>query len=345
MSPSERSLYAAAFDAFPASVGVVDDAGTLVELNDAWRERGCEASLDAFPAEAGVDYLGACARSDDVSGAIEAVLGGADVRTLVQPFQESRADGRFLFAVAGFEQESSRYALVVFVDATEFDDDALKFRERLRRLEASVSVLSHDVRNPLAVADGFAQQLDDDSEAVDRVRQAIARADNIIDDALVLAQSGAVNAEPVDLRVAVRDAWRAVDAVTDAATLRFEGATTIRADRALLQRVFENLFANAVQHAGENVTVRVGVLEESEVESVGFYVADDGPGLPETEVADVFTAGVTTDHEDGNGLGLTIVDEVVRAHGWAVTATNGAEGGARFEVTGVTSCGGAAARE
>jgi len=66
----------------------------------------------------------------------------------------------------------------------------------------------------------------------------------------------------------------------------------------------------------------------------GFYVADDGPGIPPDERDRVFEPGHSTS-EDGTGYGLWIVEEIVTAHGWTVDATESATGGARFEITGV----------
>jgi signal transduction histidine kinase len=66
----------------------------------------------------------------------------------------------------------------------------------------------------------------------------------------------------------------------------------------------------------------------------GFYVADDGHGIPEDEREAVFETGYST-ADDGTGFGLHIVQRVARDHGWSVAVTDSAEGGARFEVTGV----------
>jgi signal transduction histidine kinase len=66
----------------------------------------------------------------------------------------------------------------------------------------------------------------------------------------------------------------------------------------------------------------------------GFYVADDGPGVPEADRESVFESGYSTDRE-GTGLGLTIVQEIAEAHGWEVSVTDSESGGARFEITGV----------
>ena len=87
---------------------------------------------------------------------------------------------------------------------------------------------------------------------------------------------------------------------------------------------------DSVEHAGPDVTVTVGVRPDGR----GFYVADDGPGIPEAEREAVFDPGYTTS-ESGTGFGLSIVSEIATAHGWTVSVTEADGGGARFEVTGV----------
>jgi Signal transduction histidine kinase len=102
----------------------------------------------------------------------------------------------------------------------------------------------------------------------------------------------------------------------------------VSADSDGLYQAVENLFRNAVEHEGESVTVRVGALDR------GFYVEDDGPGVPADRREEVFDHGVTTT-EDGGGYRLSVVRPVVNAHGWDITATDSESGGVRFEVTGV----------
>jgi signal transduction histidine kinase len=79
-----------------------------------------------------------------------------------------------------------------------------------------------------------------------------------------------------------------------------------------------------------SVTVEVGPLADGD----GFYVADDGPGIPEEERGEVFEFGYSTE-EAGTGFGLAIVKEVAEAHGWTASATESEAGGARFEISGV----------
>jgi signal transduction histidine kinase len=63
----------------------------------------------------------------------------------------------------------------------------------------------------------------------------------------------------------------------------------------------------------------------------GFYVADDGPGIPPDQRDDVFEYGYTTDESDGSGIGLALVRTLADAHGWTVAVTETHDGGTRFE--------------
>lgn len=102
---------------------------------------------------------------------------------------------------------------------------------------------------------------------------------------------------------------------------------SIDADPERLQQLFENLFRNALEHGGRDVTVTVGDLPDG----TGFFIQDDGVGIPESDREEIFTPGYTT-AENGTGFGLAIVGEIVDAHGWTIRATESAEGGARFEI-------------
>ncbi|OYR42930.1 hypothetical protein DJ81_10230 [Halorubrum sp. Hd13] len=166
--------------------------------------------------------------------------------------------------------------------------------------------------------------------------------DEIIDETLTLAREGKSvdDAGDVDLAECARECWSRVDTAdatlrwsrvdTADATLRADGSATVRADRDRLSHVFENLFRNSVEHGGRDVTVRVGTLDGAD----GFFVEDDGVGIPTDRVDEVCETGVTSS-ADGTGFGLAIVDRIVDAHGWELRIGEGDRGGARFEITGV----------
>lgn len=206
-------------------------------------------------------------------------------------------------------------------------------RER-DRLEEFASILSHDLRNPLNVAHGrldFIEAQDDDGH-LDAVERALDRMERLIDDMLTLARQGDAVGETatIALEALATQAWENV--ATDAATLEVEADLRLDADRSRLIQVFENLYRNAIEHGGDAVTIHVGALDAGD----GFYIEDTGPGIPETEREDVFQSGYTT-NQDGTGFGLAIVSRIVEAHGWDITVTDGTDGGARFEISGVQS--------
>ena len=195
------------------------------------------------------------------------------------------------------------------------------------RLEEFAAIVSHDLRAPLNVADGRLELVaeDCDSEHIADVREALDRMDSLITDTLALARQGQLvtETEPVSVASAARECWGRL--TTRDADLDVTADVTVAADENRLQQVLENLLRNAMDHGGEDVTVRVG---ES---AAGFYVADDGPGIPESDRAAVFERGFTTSDE-GTGYGLAIVAEIADAHGWSVTVAESDLGGARLDV-------------
>jgi PAS domain S-box-containing protein len=199
------------------------------------------------------------------------------------------------------------------------------------RLEEFAGVVSHDLRSPLTVAKGnaYLARTDGDQEYVEKIEAALDRMEQLIDDLLTLAREGETvdEVEAVDMAATVREAWSTVGTGTADLALPADGRV-LAADEGRLRELLENLFGNAVEHGGDDVTVTVGVLGD------GFYVADDGEGLDEEARANLFEPGFTTDDE-GTGFGLSIVRQIAEAHGWEVAATESDAGGARFEFTGV----------
>jgi len=210
-----------------------------------------------------------------------------------------------------------------------------ELRRQNERLDSFAGVVAHDLRNPLDVAFSYLEMLrqDLDREEVELIDSALRRMDTLITDLLSLAREGSAvdEIEPVALWTVASAAWGAVDAPE--ADLEVDGVA-LHADPARLQQLLENLFRNAVEHGGPEVTVRVGPLEDGAADAPGFYVADDGPGVPAGERDEVFEPGHTTD-DDGTGFGLAIVAEIAEAHGWTVRVTDSESGGARFEIGGV----------
>lgn len=128
----------------------------------------------------------------------------------------------------------------------------------------------------------------------------------------------------VELAAIAGECWQTVD--TEPTTLSIETDRSIMAVETRLRQLLENLLRNAVHHGGDQVTV--GDTE------TGFYVEDNGPGIPPEDRDRIYERGFSSTSE-GTGFGLSIVDQIVTAHDWTIQATEGEDGGARFEITGV----------
>jgi PAS domain S-box-containing protein len=243
-------------------------------------------------------------------------------------------------------------------DVTERKTHEQRLERQNDRLEQFASVVSHDLRNPLNVAEGHLALAREecDSEHLAQAARAQERMSVLIDDLLTLAREGEQvgEMETADLATIAEAGWGNVSTV--GSTLVTDGTRTLRADRSRLQQLLENLVRNAVEHGsrddrppsgdgaapdardgvpddaaertGADVTVTVGTLPD------GFYVADDGDGIPADERDRVFEVGHSTS-ETGTGFGLSIVEQIAEAHGWTVQVTESDAGGARFEITGV----------
>jgi PAS domain S-box-containing protein len=206
-----------------------------------------------------------------------------------------------------------------------------ELEQKNRRLDNFTSIVAHDLRNPLTLAKGHLEMAreDCDTDDLDAVARAHGRMEALIDDLLTLAREGDTveESEPIALAGVVESCFRTMEA--DAAALVVDAEATIDANRRRLEQLLKNLMHNSVEHAGEGVTITVELLPD------GFAVEDDGLGIPESERDRVFDAGYST-ADTGTGFGLPIVDEMARAHDWEIQVTEGTEGGARFEITGVT---------
>lgn len=203
----------------------------------------------------------------------------------------------------------------------ERERDLDRLAEYREHLEAFVSMISHDLRNPLTVARGWveAEQTDSERESLERALTALSRLETLLEDGVTYARGAApvVDPEPVDLRRAAETAWGGVR--TGEATLRIEAERVVLADEGALRTMLERLFENAAEFGGETVTI------ESLRDEPGFVLRDEGSGLPDELRDRVLETGVSS--VDGRpGLGLAIADAIARAHGWHLSIDDTGDG-------------------
>ena len=240
----------------------------------------------------------------------------------VSVVRASAPDRRYAVQVLEAD-DSGGSILFVTLTAGALDDDS--------GVESVASAISHDLRNPLDVAGAHLEAARETgaSEHFDAIADAHDRMERIIRDVLTFARGErALNLEPaVPVGTTAEGAWEAVQ--TEGWTLQLEDTLPEpTADPDRLQRLFENLFRNAIEHGPDEGTVHVHTRDGA---SPGIVVADDGPGIPRGERAAVLEPGYTIDG-GGTGLGLAIVDRIADAHGWCVSITERATGGAQIDV-------------
>jgi len=249
---------------------------------------------------------------------------------------------------------------VYFRDVSERKANERRLEERTRQFETFGDILAHDLETPLLTLEGrleLAAETGDTTHVV-AARESLDRVRTLVDDLATVMREGSVVSDvcDVDLDEVARTLWTSID--TAEATLHVEAVGSVRADERALTRLLQNLFRNAVEHGstssrpeaddsvehgstgnrsddslehgGPTVAITVGPLDDDP----GFYVADDGPGIPDAERERVFEPGYST-KSDGTGFGMVSVRRIALAHGWELSIVDSETGGARFEIRGV----------
>ncbi|WP_424006769.1 ATP-binding protein [Haloferax denitrificans] len=340
----ERDQYAALFE---------NSADCIIDSEFVDGESVIRAVNPAFEATFGYDESEVVGRAiddvvapddrlDEAAKLTEMVRAGDFVQTEVRR-QTANGERDFLLRSVPVG-ENTIYA--VYTDITARRDIEREMEAQNRRLDEFTSVVSHDLRNPLSVATGHLDLAREsiDNDHLEAVARAHDRMNALTEELLVLARQGtdAFATTTVSLAETAERCWENVE--TEGATLVVASDRTVVADAGRLHQLFENLMRNSVEHGspeaseptdggddtGGPLTVTVGALDD------GFYVEDDGAGVPPELRSRIFDTGFSTGTA-GIGFGLTIVSNVADAHGWTVSVGESAAGGARFEFTGVAS--------
>ncbi|HPE33142.1 MAG TPA: HAMP domain-containing sensor histidine kinase, partial [Parvularculaceae bacterium] len=144
---------------------------------------------------------------------------------------------------------------------------------------------------------------------------------------------GAGAMEPVDLTAIVHELAELYEpAAQDAGfSLRIDAspAPPVRGSRALISQAIANLLDNALKYAAGGTIIEIKVAKAAK-NTVALTVADDGPGVPESDRGRIFNRFVrleTSRTTTGSGLGLSLVSAIARAHGASLTIGDGVAGG------------------
>jgi len=218
-----------------------------------------------------------------------------------------------------------------------------------KELETFSYSVSHDLRGPLRSMDGFSLALLEDygdkldeegKDSLRRIRAASQRMGRLIDDLLGLSHVTRVNLkiEIVNLSEIVREIAAALDHQKNARTVQWliEENLTARADKNLLGIAMQNLLQNAWKFTGKTpeATIRFGMQRQDGRQA--FFVADNGAGFDPDYAAKLFEAFQRLHHADdfpGTGIGLAIVQRIIRRHSGTIWAEAKEGKGATFFFT------------
>jgi len=205
-----------------------------------------------------------------------------------------------------------------------------RVRERTEELESFTYSVSHDLRTPLRAIDGYtrilreehANQLDEEGrELLDIVYESAQTMGDLIDDLLTLSRLGRreMNRVPVDMEALAHevceDVKRAHPERAEDVTFTCEELPTALGDRSMIRQVFSNLFSNALKFTREEKAPRVEVTAEDREDEIVYAVRDNGVGFS-MQYADKLFGVFERLHDDfeGTGVGLAVVERIVRRH-------------------------------
>lgn len=225
--------------------------------------------------------------------------------------------------------------------ANDFDAMAERIEALVAHDRSVLQDLSHELRSPLArlhlILD-LAQRSTPEEAAryFLQAEQEIGRLDHMTGEMLALSRLEGgipgVNREPVDMAALLRESVRRaeLEAAARHITLNLlDGASAVvSGNELLLERALDNLIANAIKFSPEGG--RVELKAQKVGAHVDVSVRDNGPGVPEAELGSLFRPlfrGSNASRADGHGLGLAIVQRVVKAHGGDIHAENVDGGG------------------
>ena len=235
-------------------------------------------------------------------------------------------------------------ALCLLSDLTELAalQRQMQMKESLAALGELSAGIAHEFKNSLATISGYAQMIraesqGDAAENAQRILQQTRALAHVVTEFLKFARPQELANEEVAVGQLVERVTSELRDSLPQAEIVSEGQfECISGDEGLLRQAVLNLVRNAAEAAGERpsgaqVIVR-GAVEQTGGRTIQrLSVADNGPGIPPSDLSKIFAPFFTT-KPNGTGLGLAIVQKIILQHGGSIDARNRPEGGAEFTI-------------
>jgi signal transduction histidine kinase len=213
----------------------------------------------------------------------------------------------------------------------------------LQEMNVAAAGLAHETRNPLNTIRGLAQMVSKHADVSPEIRgksreitEEVDRVTGRLNQFIDYSRPPEVRPAPTNIKAVVGDVASALETDIEDKQIQFEMTgpeLTVEADESLLRQVIFNLLLNSIQAVDREGMIEV-LLEKTGPDEASIEVRDNGPGVPDHAREEVFRPYFTTS-EEGTGLGLAVVRQLVLAHQWELAYIPGDAGGARFRVTGL----------
>lgn len=285
--------------------------------------------------EAFGDYV-----NEDCAAPLAAALAG----TLPAPVEVWQPQAKLYFELQVYPSEDWG-ATVRLSDVTSRVRLAAALRELDEFKDGFLRTVAHDLRTPLTVIAGLATILQEDPEShpelsisercnfAGRIAVAADRLNGFVTDLLDLDRftqgKHVADRRPTDIAALVHRVVAAVE-VPDHPIRASVPPVTADIDPAQLERILENLIANAVRHTPAGTSIRVGVADGPEGLLVS--VEDAGPGVPDDLKSTIFEPYMCDSNAGGTGVGLSVVAAFAGLHGGKAWVEDRPGGGASFRV-------------
>jgi len=358
-----------ALDSLSAHIAILDEFGTILAVNKAWRVFAQDNDFSEESAALGMNYIDVCRSAIDAGSAESALMlrGIEDVLTgrrshffLQYPCHAPHQERWFQARVSRFTAAGERRLVIAHENITEAKEherrmlehmEALSHVQRLETMGEMSAALAHELNQPLGAINNYisgslrrlerVEGLDEEiPEAMSLAKAEATRAADIIKRMRRFSRNAAIQRTATDVNGVVRETVSLVepDARLRATKIRTELAGSlpiVLADVIHLQQVLINLIRNAMDAMSDTPFPQREIVVRSWTEEgrVFVSVADHGTGIDEQARARLFDPFVST-KSDGMGLGLAICRSIVEAHDGRIWADDNpdAESGARFMI-------------
>jgi signal transduction histidine kinase len=339
----------------PDNFVVIDTDGTILYVNDSWRDFARDNELPPEHCSEGTNYLTVCDEATGenseeapiaAEGIRDVIHGKRDYFELEYPCHAPNKRRWYIMKVIPLEDEKPRPVLAYHLNITKRKLSEIELEKLNETREMFSDVLRHDLKNPVGISKGFAEILYKDEtdpkklEIIEKIINNNNRAIELIEKAGDLARIECmdhIEYERLDLDYIIENV---IDSLQDKLTDKNMNIVFVNQGgyyayvNSIIEQAFSNLISNSIKYSPENSEIIVDIVDDNEYWKI--RAIDSGPGVPDDEkerLFDRFKRG-SGEKSLGKGIGLSIVKNVVELHGGNIGVEDNPEGkGSMFWIT------------